>query len=127
MAKYASSPWSFDHFRQIVDGNGQIVYVDDFTFGPRSTDETSANTRRVIACVNAREGFTAEELEGANLYSDSMGLLREILAEKRRCDELLAALEGLLEDAEAIASVIPAYSESETIVRAKMAIENVAQ
>ena len=127
MAKHSSSPWSRDRFHQIVDGNGQIVYVDNFTFGSHRTEESQANTKRIIACVNACEGFTTEELEGANLHSDSMGLLREILAEKRRCDELLAALEGLLEDAEAIASVIPAYAESETIARAKMAIGNATE
>jgi hypothetical protein len=56
-----------------------------------------------------------------------MGLLREILAEKRKCDELLAALEGLLEDAEAVASVIPAYGKSKKIARARTAIGNVAE
>ena len=127
MSSHAPGPWARDCFRQIVDGNGQIVYVDNFTFGHRSTGETKANTKRIIACVNACEGFTTEELEGANLHSDSIGLLREILAEKRKCDELLAALEVLVEYAEAIASVIPAYGKSEKIVQARMAIGNVTE
>lgn len=127
MSSHVPGPWARDHFRQIAGENDQVVYLENFTFGSHSTDETAANTRRVIACVNACEGFTTGELEGANLYSDSMGLLREILAEKRRCDELLAALEGLLEDAEAIASVIPAYGKSENIARARTAIGNAAE
>lgn len=127
MSSHVPGPWSRDRSHQIVDGNGQIVYVDNFTFGSHRTEESQANTKRIIACVNACEGFTTEELEGANLHSDSMGLLREILAEKRRCDELLAALEGLLEDAEAVASVIPAYGKSKKIARARMAIGNAAE
>lgn len=51
MSSHAPGPWARDYFRQIVDGNGQIVYVDNFTFGSRSTDETKANTKRIIACV----------------------------------------------------------------------------
>lgn len=127
MSSHAPGPWARDYFRQVAGVNGQVVCLDDFTLGSRSTEETAANTRRVIACVNACEGFSVEELEGANLFTDSIESLHEILATRRQRDELLAALEGLLEDAEAIASVIPAYGKSEKITRARKAIGNVTE
>ena len=127
MSKHSKVPWSKNDYWQVADANNRRVCVDGFAFGSHSTEESQANTRRVIACVNACEGFSDEELEGANLFTDSIESLHEILATRRQRDELLAALEGLLEDAEAIASVIPAYGKSEKIAQARMAIGNVTE
>lgn len=125
MAKYASIPWSFDRFRQIVDGNGQIVYVGNFTFGSHSDEETKANTKRIIACVNACDGFAICELEGAELYKDSIKAQAEISELRKQRDELVSALIGLLGDAEAIARVMPAYGESLKLKNARAAINKI--
>ena len=45
---HVPGPWARDYFRQVAGVNGQVVYLDDFTFGSRSTEESQANTRRSL-------------------------------------------------------------------------------
>lgn len=49
-----------------------------------------ANARRIAACWNACEGFSTEELEGADLFKDS-------IESGNLINELLAALEKIVE------------------------------
>lgn len=51
---------------------------------------TEANARRVAACWNACDGFSIEELEGADLFKDS-------IESGNLINELLAALEKIVE------------------------------
>jgi hypothetical protein len=95
MSKHTPGPWARDHFRQIAGKNGQVVYVDDFTFGSHSTKESQANTRRIVACINACEGFSIEELEDANLFKDSIESQSEIIALKKQRDDLIVALKQI--------------------------------
>ena len=58
-----------------------------------SINEQKANARRIVACINACEGFSIEELEGADLFKDSIESQSEIVALKQQRDELLYALQ----------------------------------
>ena len=55
-----------------------------------------ANARRIIACVNACAGVDTDLLEDGELDKPTMLVIQENKDLKRRCDELLAALEGVL-------------------------------
>lgn len=60
--------------------------------GMASVMEAQANARRIIACVNACDGFSIEEIEGANLFKDSIesdNLIDELQAQR---DEMLSLL-----------------------------------
>lgn len=61
-------------------------------------DEGRANARRIVACVNACAGVDTDLLEAGELDKSAMLVIQENKDLKRRCDELLAALEGLLAD-----------------------------
>ncbi len=54
-------------------------------------DEADANARRIVACVNACEGFSIEELEGADLFKDS-------IESQDLIDGLLAALRIIVDN-----------------------------
>lgn len=55
-----------------------------------NADISEANARRIAACWNACEGFSIEELEGADLFKDS-------IESGNLINELLAALEKIVE------------------------------
>ena len=55
----------------------------------KDTNEPQDNDRRIVACVSACRGFSTEELESANLY-------REIVALRKKRDELLSALQEVI-------------------------------
>ena len=93
MSKHTPIPWFKNEYRQIFGPNGRRICIDGFAFGTHSTEESQANTRRVIACINACEGFSDEELEGADLFKDSIESQSEIVALKQQRDELLAAVQ----------------------------------
>ena len=95
MRKYTPIPWFKNEYRQVFGSNGRRVCVDGFAFGTHSTEESQANSRRIVACINACEGFSDEELEGADLFKDSIESDAEIIALRQQRDELLAALRGL--------------------------------
>ena len=122
MNKHSKGPWYKNRNWLIADANGHPICVDGFSFGSHSTEESQANTRRIVACINACEGFSIEELEGADLFKDSIESQSEIIALKKHLDELLEALIGLLGETEAIAQVMPAYGESQNIKNARAAI-----
>lgn len=92
MSKHTPAPWLENEHHQVFGPNGRRICVDGFAFGTHSTEESQANTKRVVACINACEGFSLEELEGANLFADSIESDAEIIALKKQRDELLEAL-----------------------------------
>lgn len=55
-----------------------------------------ANARRIVACVNACAGVDTDLLEAGELDKPTMLVIQENKDLKHRCDELLAALEGVL-------------------------------
>ena len=57
-------------------------------FGEPDADISEANARRIAACWNACDGFSIEELEGADLFKDSIesgNLINELLAALKQC------------------------------------------
>lgn len=95
MNKHSKGPWFKNKNRIIADANDHPVCLDGFSFGSHSTEKSQANTRRIVACINACEGFSIEGLEGANLFKDSIESQSEIITLKKQRDELLMALRGL--------------------------------
>lgn len=93
MSKHTKGPW------HIVEGrthgslevfSGDTAIAEIWRRGNASLE--MANAQRIVACINACEGFSTEELEGANLCKDSIESDAEILALRQQRDELIAAL-----------------------------------
>lgn len=95
MNKHSKGPWFKNKNRIIADANDHPVCLDGFSFGSHSTEKSQANTRRIVACINACEGFSIEELEGANLFKDSIESQSEIITLKKQRDDLIAALKQI--------------------------------
>lgn len=66
------------------------------------SNEAMANSRRIVACVNACRGLSTDELELRGLVS-AVGT--ELMALDKQRDELLAALEELAQSGLEFASV----------------------
>lgn len=67
------------------------VWIDDAPVRDFNSEQ-QANARRIIACVNACNGFSIEEIDGADLFKDSIescNLIDELQAQR---DELLSLL-----------------------------------
>ena len=77
-----------------------------------------ANARRIVACINACEGFSAEELQGADLFKDSIESQSEITELKKQRDELLEALTGMvaLYDTDEGCRSLPEYQAARTAI-----------
>lgn len=61
-----------------------------------------ANARRIVACVNACEGFSIEELEGADLFKDSIesgNLINELLEALKETTMVLDRIFDVVGDA----------------------------
>ena len=95
MNKHSKGPWFKNKNRIIADANDHPVCLDGFSFGSHSTEKSQANTRRIVACINACEGFSIEGLEGANLFKDSIESQSEIITLKKQRDDLIAALKQI--------------------------------
>lgn len=96
MNKHTPEPWTKDHYYQVVGKNGRVIHVEDFTLSSCSSEEEDAgeNTKRIVLCVNACEGFSNEDLEGTNLFDDYLKSLREIVTLAKQRDRLLAELKA---------------------------------
>lgn len=60
----------------------KVVIAITGKFDKPDSDISEANARRIAACWNACEGFSIEELEGADLFKDSIesaNLIDELL------------------------------------------------
>jgi hypothetical protein len=76
---------------------GFVADCEDIN-GDIENDQSAANARRIVACVNACAGFSIEEIEGANFHKDLVAAQEEIdLLEKQR-DSALAKLASMTID-----------------------------
>ncbi|MDM5134029.1 hypothetical protein OB953_00180 [Aeromonas salmonicida] len=103
MKQHTNEPWhaaeiarDSDTFVKICHANGGTIAklwidVDDSDF----SDGQRADARRIVACVNALRGVPTEELERHHLAH--AGEVRFRIEMTRQRDELLAALEGMLQ------------------------------
>ncbi len=108
MKQHTNEPWhaaeiarDSDTFVKICHANGGTIAklwidVDDSDF----SDGQRADARRIVACVNALRGVPTEELERHHLAH--AGEVRFRIEMTRQRDELLAALEKLSGDVEAL-------------------------
>ena len=62
-----------------------------------SVATSASNARRIVACVNACEGISTEELEGIAKTGGMLGPREDVARTAKQRDELLAALK-LVED-----------------------------
>ena len=102
MNKHTKGTWFRNEYRQILGSSGQRVCVDGFAFCTHSTEESQANDRRIVACVNACEGFSIEELQGADLFKDSIESQSEITELKKQRDELLEVVREFVQTMDAL-------------------------
>ena len=96
MTKHTPEPWNI-----YFNSQDDFVIRKMFADGQEShvvarCHSGAANARRIVACVNACEGFSIEELEGANLFKDSIESDAEIRELKKQRDELLEALKQMV-------------------------------
>lgn len=66
MSEHTQEPWTLDEWGHVLGGDGDDLLVNGISFPtgnhPRAKEAT-ANTRRMVACVNFCKGFPLEELE----------------------------------------------------------------
>ena len=95
--KHTKEPWSINDWPQdttdITIGASLTPLIAKVSLRNVSINEQKDNARRIVACINACEGFSIEELEGADLFKDSIESQSEIVALKQQRDELLYALQ----------------------------------
>lgn len=103
MSAHTPGPWALDR-HGVIRGGKPIEYVNGASI-PQvalatgndgiSDDERLANAERIVACVNACEGLTTEELRLFAMLPDGLaGTVARVTAQR---DELLAALRAVLE------------------------------
>ena len=103
MSKHTPEPWVMStkasgNWWHISAGNQAIAAVHAAS-KKRNEPYASmfeANARRIIACVNACAGVDTDLLETGELDKPTMLVIQENKDLKHCCDELLAALEGVL-------------------------------
>ena len=78
-AKHTKGPWRYIYEPGYY---AELMASDHATVALFAGEPSLANARRIVACVNACEGFSIEELEGADLFKDSIesgNLINELL------------------------------------------------
>ena len=94
--KHTKEPWSINDWPQdttdITIGAILTPLIAKVSLRDVSINEQKDNARRIVACINACEGFSIEELEGADLHKDNIESGAEIIALRQQRDELIAAL-----------------------------------
>lgn len=97
--KHTPEPWSAGvikykgewHFTAVPVGNeGKITALCGLA-GANGEDESIANARRIVACVNACAGIPTYQLTAENDNPTNLGEVIDAIRDQR--DELLAALE----------------------------------
>ena len=141
--KHTPEPWSAGvikykgewHFTAVPVGNeGKIIALCGLA-GANGEDESIANARRIVACVNRLAQFTTEQIEdfGYDLFAEDRPRLVEAQNEihllKKQRDELLAAFERFMDSHEEctdfdgftaqIVSMADYHQAQEAIARAK--------
>ena len=128
MSEHTKEPWILvdteDDTIEITTEkrNGLIIPIAEVStgFDGQIGIEQEANPRRIVACVNACEGISTEQLEcpGGNVAKVAGSLMKQR-------DELLAALTGLVDDLEmrAVDGVVPcgrsAYAKAKSALTGK--------
>lgn len=95
--QHTQEPW----YASKEDGNWRVMAADEnggYTLADMYCDDPEANSRRIVACVNACAGIPTEELVRAKYLNTASYAMRQ-KAEKHR-DELLAALKKFLDSHE---------------------------
>ena len=94
--KHTKEPWSINDWPQdttdITIGAVLTPLIAKVPLRDVSINEQKANARRIVACINACDGFSIEELEGANLFADSIESNAEIIALKKQQIDLLVTM-----------------------------------
>lgn len=104
MSKNTSELWSvvpgfYPGFVEIFGASFKISVVTHAAdIGLVESMNRIEDARRIVACVNACAGVDTALLEAGELDKPTMLVIQEKKDLKHRCDELLAALEGLLAD-----------------------------
>ena len=105
--KYTKGPWSFgdvspDGSLLIVSGKRRR-YVANVQVhqAPRAAGafeemERKANARRIVACVNACDGISTDELEEISRTGGMLGPREDVARTAKQRDELLEALEEMV-------------------------------
>ena len=102
--EHTKEPWHSPGIGEVCDQSGRVIAicidcnpVEEELRPDPALDEGDANARRIVACINACAGLDTEKLEQQN--SDGgfpmWMFVRDVVAQR---DELLAALEALLEE-----------------------------
>ena len=97
--KYTPEPWRIDEYRNFVTPDGPLYLggvTTPLTLGANMR-KGWGNARRIVACVNACEGISTEQLDSwLSMSRPIRKSLEELKAEADReakqCDELLEAL-----------------------------------
>jgi hypothetical protein len=105
MIKHTKGEWKVQNSVAIMGDEG--IHVTDVKGLSRTDSENEANAARIVACVNACDGYTTEQLvalKGGNVkrevtyYADKLsGAQNRYLKAETQRDNLLAALKALLE------------------------------
>ena len=104
--KYTKGPWNanFTRFSGWVVGfhitdpkHGSLRPICEAydKMGAMNPDEIAANARRIVACVNACEGISTENLEENRPVKWLAQQYNEVVKQR---DELLEALQALMDD-----------------------------
>lgn len=105
MIKHTKGEWKVQNGVAIMGDEG--IHITDVKGLSRTDSENEANASRIVACVNACDGYTTEQLvalKGGNVkrevtyYADKLcGAQNRYLKAEQQRDNLLAALKNLLE------------------------------
>ena len=90
MSEHTKEPWRLGEFDRSQFG------TDDQQVGECWDKNAEANTRRIVACVNACREMSMEDLKDdgvIKMKQDRDQLLKQIKTEKSLADELAAALD----------------------------------
>lgn len=81
----------------ICDLYSDVTTEDSVTIWPwlEAHENAEANARRIVACVNACNGFSIEEIDGADLFKDSIESCNLIDELQAQSDEMLSYLKKL--------------------------------
>ena len=100
MSKHTPGPWRIDEYRNFVTPDGPLYLGGVTTPLTLGNDMRKGweNARRIVACVNACEGISTENLEENKPIIE---LARAYNVSLRQRNDLLAALRSAVNDADA--------------------------
>ena len=99
MSKHTPEPWFYHRqgfstvYIEARIGGGMLQEIAACGPCQDGTEQQDENARRIVACVNACAGVDTDLLEAGELSKPTMLVMQENKDLKRRCDELLVALE----------------------------------